>query len=215
MPRTDRIRETFPVGPLQCNCTILGDPATGKALVIDPGDQGAEIVKMLAELGLRAVTLIHTHAHFDHVGATRHVAEATKAEIQLHQGDRPLYENLAMQGEAFGFKFDDVLPVNRWMNDGDTIKAGGVEVEVIHTPGHTPGSVCFSLGGSEPILFSGDTLFQSSIGRTDLWGGDGRLILRSIKTRLYSLPEETLVIPGHGPETTIGEERVTNPFVRA
>src|SRR5262245_4143906 len=206
MDRTERVRETFPVGPLQCNCTILGDPASGKALVIDPGDQGPEIVRRLAKRGLRAIALVHTHAHFDHVGATRHVAEATKAEIRLHQGDEPLYENLAMQGAAFGFTFDDVLPVSRWMTDGETIKAGGIEVEVLHTPGHTPGSVCFSLAGSEPILFAGDTLFQGSIGQTDLWGGDSRLILRSIKPRLYGLPEETLVIPGHGPETTIGEE---------
>jgi hydroxyacylglutathione hydrolase len=215
MTRTDRIRETFPVGPLQCNCTILGDPATGTALVIDPGDDAEVVLERLARHQLRAVALVHTHAHFDHVGATRRVAEATKAAIQLHEGDRFLYENLDMQGAAFGFKFDPVLPVSRWVADGDTVGAGKVEVEVLHTPGHTPGSVCFRLGGAEPMLFSGDTLFQGSIGRTDLWGGDGRAIVRSIKSRLYGLPADTVVIPGHGPETTIGEERTTNPFVRA
>jgi glyoxylase-like metal-dependent hydrolase (beta-lactamase superfamily II) len=214
MSRTDPIRETFPVGPLQCNCTILGDPTTGNALVIDPGDDAEGILERLSANGLRAVALVHTHAHFDHVGATRRVAEATKAAIQLHQADLFLYENLEMQGAAFGFSFDPVLPVTRFLGDGDTIAAGGLEVEVLHTPGHTPGSVCFSLAGPAPVLFSGDTLFQGSIGRTDLWGGDGRAILRSIKSRLYGLPEDTLVIPGHGPETTIGEERVTNPFVR-
>jgi hydroxyacylglutathione hydrolase len=213
--RTDVIRETFPVGPLQCNCTILGDPATGKALVVDPGDDAGEILRRLAAHGLSAAALVHTHAHFDHVGATRAVSEATNAPIHLHEADLFLYENLAMQGAAFGFTFDDVLPVSRFVANGDAVAAGGVEVEVLHTPGHTPGSVCFRFGGASPVLFSGDTLFQRSIGRTDLWGGDLHAIERSIRTRLYTLPEGTLVVPGHGPETTIGEERALNPFVRA
>jgi glyoxylase-like metal-dependent hydrolase (beta-lactamase superfamily II) len=214
-PRTGLIRESFPVGPLQCNCTILGDAASGKALVVDPGDDADEILRRLEAHGLKAVALVHTHAHFDHVGATRRVAEATQAAIRLHEADLFLYENLDMQGAAFGFEFDAVLPVSEYVRDGDTVAAGGVEVEVVHTPGHTPGSVCFSLAGAAPILFSGDTLFQRSIGRTDLWGGDIRAIERSIRTRLYALPPETVVIPGHGPETTIGEERKLNPFVRA
>jgi glyoxylase-like metal-dependent hydrolase (beta-lactamase superfamily II) len=215
MSRTDPIRETFPVGRLQCNCTILGDPATKTALVIDPGDEAPAILNRLAAHGLRAVGLVHTHAHFDHVGATRDVAEATKAAIELHEADLFLYENLEMQGAAFGFRFDPVLPVTRFLSDGDTVRTGGLELEVLHTPGHTPGSVCFRLGGTSPLLFSGDTLFQGGIGRTDLWGGDGRAIVRSIRSRLYGLPEDTLVVPGHGPETTIGEERTSNPFVRA
>jgi hydroxyacylglutathione hydrolase len=215
MSTTDVIRETFPVGPLQCNCTILGDPATGTALVVDPGDDAEEILRRLAAHGLRAAALVHTHAHFDHVGATRRVSEATNAAIHLHEGDLFLYENLAMQGAAFGFEFDDVLPVSRFVKNGDAVASGAISVEVLHTPGHTPGSVCFKLGGANPLVFSGDTLFQRSIGRTDLWGGDVRAIERSIKTRLYTLPEGTLVIPGHGPETTIGEERAMNPFVRA
>jgi glyoxylase-like metal-dependent hydrolase (beta-lactamase superfamily II) len=215
MARTGLLRETFPVGPLQCNCTILGDPATGQALVVDPGDDADLILLRLAELGLSAAALVHTHAHFDHVGATRPVSEGTRAPILLHEADLFLYENLGMQGSAFGFSFDPVLPVSRFVADGDTVRAGGLEVEVVHTPGHTPGSVCFSLGGSAPVLFSGDTLFQGSIGRTDLWGGDGRAIVRSIRSRLYGLPAETIVVPGHGPETTIGRERATNPFVRA
>lgn len=215
MSTTDVILETFPVGPLQCNCSILGDPATGKALVVDPGDDAEEILRRLAAHGLTAAALVHTHAHFDHVGATRRVSEAMKASIHLHEADLFLYENLAMQGAAFGFEFDDVLPVSRFLKNGDVVGPSGAQVEVLHTPGHTPGSVCFSLGGRSPVLFSGDTLFQRSIGRTDLWGGDVRAIERSIKTRLYTLPEGTIVIPGHGPETTIGEERAENPFVRA
>jgi glyoxylase-like metal-dependent hydrolase (beta-lactamase superfamily II) len=215
MARTDPVRETFPVGPLQCNCTILGDPASGAAIVVDPGDEAPEILRRLRARGLRAVALVHTHAHFDHVGATRQVADATRAAIHLHAADEFLYQNLEMQGAAFGFRFDPVLPVSRFVADGETVAAGALEVEVVHTPGHTPGSVCFRLGGAAPLLFSGDTLFQGSIGRTDLWGGDPRAIVRSIRTRLYGLPEDTVVVPGHGPETTIGEERATNPFVRA
>jgi hydroxyacylglutathione hydrolase len=215
MSRTHLIRESFPVGPLQCNCTILADPASRKAIIVDPGDEPDLILGHLTARGLSAVALVHTHAHFDHVGGTARVAGATKASIALHEADLYLYENLEMQGSMFGFTFDDVLPVSRFIKHGDTIAAGGVEVEVLHTPGHTPGSVCFSLGGSAPILLSGDTLFQRSIGRTDLWGGDPRAIERSIRSRLYTLPEDTLVIPGHGPETTIGEERRLNSFVRA
>jgi hydroxyacylglutathione hydrolase len=215
MSRTAIIRESFPVGPLQCNCTILGDPASGTALVVDPGDDAEDILRRLSAHRLRAVALVHTHAHFDHVGATRAVAERTQAAIHLHEADLFLYENLEMQGAAFGFTFDDVLPVSRFIAQGDTVATGAIEVEVLHTPGHTPGSVCFSLGGAAPVLFSGDTLFQRSIGRTDLWGGDARAIERSIKSKLYTLPEGTLVIPGHGPETTIGEERRMNAFVRA
>jgi glyoxylase-like metal-dependent hydrolase (beta-lactamase superfamily II) len=215
MSTTGVIRETFPVGPLQCNCTILGDPASRNAVVIDPGDDAEAILQRLTALGLRAVALVHTHAHFDHVGATRGVAEKTKAGIHLHEDDLFLYENLEMQGSAFGFAFDPVLPVSRFVSDGDTVSAGAIEVGVLHTPGHTPGSICFHLAGGKPLLFSGDTLFQRSIGRTDLWGGDGRAIVQSIRNRLYSLPEETIVVPGHGPETTIGAEKAMNPFVRA
>lgn len=215
MTRTLRIRETFPVGQLQCNCTILGDAATKTAIVVDPGDDADLILQRLAALSLRAVALVHTHAHFDHVGATRRVAEATGASIHLHEGDRFLYENLDMQGELFGMTFDEVLPVTRFVADLDTVGAGDSEVEVLHTPGHTPGSICFRLARGDSIVFTGDTLFQGSIGRTDLWGGDPRAIVRSIKSRLYDLPKDTIVVPGHGPETSIGAERATNAFVRA
>ncbi len=209
------IRETFPVGPLQCNCSILGDPATGAALVIDPGDDAHLIVARLKKLKLRPVALIHTHAHFDHVGGSRAVSEQTGAGIQLHEQDLFLYERLDMQGAMFGMHFDAVLPVERFLADGDVVGQDQAQVEVIHTPGHTPGSICFRLGGSAPILFSGDTLFQGSIGRTDLWGGDHPAIERSIRRRLYTLAPETLVIPGHGPETTIADEKASNAFVRA
>jgi hydroxyacylglutathione hydrolase len=216
MPAPDFIRETFPVGPLQCNCTILGDPATGDALVVDPGDDAEAIVARLEELKLKPVALIHTHAHFDHVGGARAVSEATGAGVHLHEKDVWLYENLDLQGRLFGFEFDPVLPLAGFLKDGDVVGRGKAQVEVLHTPGHTPGSVCFrcDLGG-RPTVFAGDTLFKGSIGRTDLWGGDYPTIEKSIKARLYALPEDTVVITGHGPETTIGKERKTNAFVRA
>ncbi len=210
------LRETFPVGPLQCNCTILGDPATGDAVVVDPGDDADVITERLKALGLKAVALVHTHAHFDHVGAARAVSEATGAGIRLHEDDRWLYEHLDVQGRMFGMTFDAVLPVERWLVDGDVVGRGRAEVEVLHTPGHTPGSVCFRCDvGGRPVLFAGDTLFRGAIGRTDLWGGDYPAIERSIKSRLYTLPEDTVVVTGHGPETTIGRERRSNAFVRA
>ena len=210
------LRETFPVGPLQCNCTILGDPATGDAVVVDPGDDADVITDRLKALGLKAVALVHTHAHFDHVGAARAVSEATGAGIRLHEDDRWLYEHLDVQGRMFGMTFDAVLPVERWLVDGDVVGRGRAEVLVLHTPGHTPGSVCFRCDvGGRPVLFAGDTLFRGAIGRTDLWGGDYPAIERSIKSRLYTLPEDTVVVTGHGPETTIGRERRSNAFVRA
>jgi hydroxyacylglutathione hydrolase len=215
MNAPDFIRETFPVGPLQCNCTILGDLKSGDALVIDPGADADVVVERLKALKLKPVALVHTHAHFDHVGGAREVSEATGAGVRLHEGDRWLYENLNLQGRMFGMTFDDVLPVEAWLKDGDVVGRGKAVAEVLFTPGHTPGSICFrcDLGGT-PVLFAGDTLFRGSIGRTDLWGGDYPTIERSIKDRLYALPDETLVVTGHGPETTIGRERRTNAFVR-
>ncbi len=207
------ILETFPVGPLQCNCTILGDEAAGKAVVIDPGGDLETILARLKKQNLKAVLAVHTHAHFDHIGASRPLKEATGAALALHAGDLWLYENIRKQGEAFGFELDETLPLDRRLADGDEAAAGGVRLEVLHTPGHTPGSVCFSLPAAAPVLFSGDTLFRRGIGRTDLWGGDTDAILKSIRTRLLALPDETRVIPGHGPATTIGEERRENLFL--
>ncbi|HYC78192.1 MAG TPA: MBL fold metallo-hydrolase [Planctomycetota bacterium] len=215
MADPDFILETFPVGPLQCNCSIVGDPATGEAVVIDPGDDAPEILTRLKKLGLRAVTLVHTHAHFDHVGAARAVSEKTGAGIRLHEKDLFLYENLDMQGRLFGFSFDPVLPLEGFLVDGATAGSGRSEVEVLHTPGHTPGSVCFRWrAGTREVVFTGDTLFKGSVGRTDLWGGDFEQLRTSIATRLYALSEDATVIPGHGPATTIGRERRGNAFVR-
>jgi hydroxyacylglutathione hydrolase len=206
--------ETFPVGPLECNCSILVDEASREAVVIDPGDEPERILKALAAAKVTPVALLHTHAHFDHVTGTREVAQATKAPIRLHPGDAPLYEALPRQAAIFGLSAADPLPISAPLADGEVIRFGRHQIRAIHTPGHTPGSTCFELLGDAPLLFSGDTLFRRSIGRTDLWGGDTDTILESIRRRLYSLPGDLEVVCGHGPGTTIEEEKRANPFVR-
>jgi glyoxylase-like metal-dependent hydrolase (beta-lactamase superfamily II) len=208
------ILETIPVGPLQCNCTILGDPGSGEALVIDPGDEPERILQALRARGLTPVALLHTHAHFDHIGGSRRVKETTAAPIRLHAADFPLYDALPVQAAHFGLSAEDPLPPDRAVEDGETIRFGAFAVTAIHTPGHTPGSTCYHFE-RERVLFSGDTLFRRSIGRTDLWGGDTDTILASIRERLYSLPGELRVVCGHGPDTTIAEEKRANPFVNA
>jgi glyoxylase-like metal-dependent hydrolase (beta-lactamase superfamily II) len=208
------VLETIPVGPLQCNCTILGDRESGEAVVIDPGDEPQRILGALRDLGLTPVALLHTHAHFDHIGGSRAVKEATGAAIRLHEDDFPLYDALPEQAAHFGLSAGEPLPPDRPVEDREVIRFGGHAVTAIHTPGHTPGSTCYHLEGEPGVLFSGDTLFRRSIGRTDLWGGDTGTILKSIRERLYRLPGGLRVVCGHGPDTTIAEERERNPFVR-
>ncbi|MGZ5381161.1 MAG: MBL fold metallo-hydrolase [Thermoanaerobaculia bacterium] len=206
--------ESFPVGPLQCNCAIVADPATREAVVVDPGDEPDRILEALAGAGLRAVALIHTHAHFDHVGCSALLKRITGAPILMHAGDRPLYQNLAAQGQTFGLSLDAPGVIDRTLVGGDRVACGKGELQVIHTPGHTPGSLCFRMPGEDgDVLFSGDTLFRRSIGRTDLWGGSTPQILESIRARLLTLPGGLRVIPGHGDETTIADEGKKNPFV--
>jgi glyoxylase-like metal-dependent hydrolase (beta-lactamase superfamily II) len=204
--------ETLPVGPLQCNCSILGDPDSGEAVVIDPGDEPERILEALARQRLKPVALLHTHAHFDHIGATRRVRESTGAPIRLHAADFPLYDALPRQAEIFGLRAEPPLPPDRPVEDEEAIEFGPFTITAIHTPGHTPGSTCFRLEGDPGVLFSGDTLFRRSIGRTDLWGGDTESILQSIRRRLFRLPDALPVVCGHGPGTTIAEEKRLNPF---
>jgi glyoxylase-like metal-dependent hydrolase (beta-lactamase superfamily II) len=204
------IHQAVAVGPLQCNCHLLADEATREALIVDPGDDADEILRQAA--GFKVLALLHTHCHFDHMTATRKVAEATGAEILIHQSDKEYYDSLSGQYRMFGMprQVDDPLPVKRFLKDGEKIRFGKQHLTVIHTPGHTQGSCCFH---TEGLLLSGDTLFQGSIGRTDLPGGNFEEELDSIRKRLYTLDPETIVYPGHGGETSIRDERRENPFV--
>lgn len=210
------LRETFPVGQFQCNCTILACPDTKQAVVVDPGGDARRISEILKHHDLTVKAIIHTHAHLDHIYCTRDIKEAHGGQIMLHPDDEGLYKAFKMQALMFGWTPRGVLPVDHTFSDGERIPFGNQSALVIHTPGHTPGSVCFEIEkDSDTIVFSGDTLFARGIGRTDLPGGDGRKILESIKTRLYTLRPDALVIPGHGPNTTIEQEAAANPFVRA
>ncbi|MGH7273491.1 MAG: MBL fold metallo-hydrolase, partial [Nitrospiria bacterium] len=165
------IFETFAVGPLQCNCIIVGCEQSREALVVDPGDEVDRILKVLNHHNLRVIGILHTHAHFDHVGATKPLKEATGSPVYLHKEDLFLYENLAQQVAMFGLKAPEMTNIDHWFKEGDVVKAGALSAQVLYTPGHSPGSVCFHLPEVSGKLLSGDTLFAGSIGRTDLWGG--------------------------------------------
>ncbi len=208
------IHEIFPVGMLACNCSILGDEVTGEAVVIDPGDEVERVQETLARRKLHAKYIVATHAHIDHVGGIEKLKRATGAAVLMHEADLPLYHNVGMQAEWLGVAPPGIVDVDQFLKEGDKLSWGAHALEVLHTPGHSPGSLCLHLQGSEHRVFSGDTLFQGSIGRTDLWGGSFEKILRSIASRLLIFPDETPVFPGHGEPTTIGEERAHNPFLR-
>jgi glyoxylase-like metal-dependent hydrolase (beta-lactamase superfamily II) len=212
-PMSGLIRKTFSVPPLGCNCSILGDPVTRKAIVVDPGGAHERILHEVQALGLTVVSILHTHAHLDHFLASGEMKKATGATLCLHENDRRLWEMLEVQCEMFGVPYVPVPLPDYWLRDEEKVIVGGIEGMALHTPGHTPGSMCFHFSG-ERLLLAGDTLFRGSIGRTDLWGGDFDAIEQSIRERLYTLDEATLVITGHGPETEIGLERQSNPFVR-
>lgn len=207
------ILETFPVGPLQCNCTILGDETTGEAMVIDPGDNIAQILTRLARHKLTLKQIVVTHGHIDHVGGAVQLKKATGAPVLLNQNDLPLLKMMDMQAGWLGIAPPEVAPPDVSAEEGMMAGIAGHTARVLHTPGHTQGSICLYFAPEE-LLVAGDTLFAGSIGRTDLPGGDGRQILRSIHDRLLPLPDATRVIPGHGPATTIGQERESNPFLQ-
>lgn len=211
------LRETFPAGAFQCNCTVLACGDTKDAIVIDPGGEVEHIAELVAHYDLTVRAIVHTHAHLDHIYCTRDVKDAHGGEVCLHPGDRFLYDGLAVQAQMFGWKARPGTPVERWLADGDEIAFGKRRALVLHTPGHTPGSVCFEVAvpGEKPVVFAGDTLFKRGIGRTDLPGGDARTLHASIRERLYTRDLDALVIPGHGPATTLGDEARANPWVRA
>lgn len=206
------VLETFPVGPLQCNCTILGDPATKEAIVVDPGDDIARVHRRLTELGLQLKQILITHAHIDHVGGALRLKRLTGAPILLNENDLPLLEMMDEQAGWLGVETPEVTAPDELLRDGMKVGLEHFKAQVLHTPGHTQGSVCLYFKPLE-LLLAGDTLFAGSIGRTDLPGGDGRQILESIHHKLLVLPEDTCVLPGHGPLTTVGEEKLRNPFL--
>ena len=216
------IHEILPVGWLQCNCSIVGDPATREAVVIDPGDEVERILPILAKYDLKVRAIVSTHAHIDHVGGLAKMQQATGAPVMMHHEDLEMYRRLAVQAQWLGMPTPEMTEVDAFLREGDTVRWGPYEARVLHTPGHSRGSISLYLpldsapgkADQAPRLFAGDTLFAGSIGRTDLWGGSLPEILRSIHSKLLALPDETRVFPGHGPETTIGEERETNPFVK-
>ena len=214
MNDADVIVETIPVGPLQCNCTILGDLVSRKAIVVDPGGDSEILLERLVELNLQVERIIHTHAHLDHFLASGKMKEATGAKLALHREDLFLWDMLEDQCRMFGIPFEPPPPPDQWLENEEEIDLNDFQGKALHTPGHTPGSMCF-LFESQKLLIAGDTLFQGSIGRTDLWGGDFKKIEKSIQEKLYTLDEETSVITGHGESTSIGHEMRANSFVRA
>ena len=208
-------RITFPVAPLGCNCTLLIDEVRHKAVVIDPGGDVDKICQRLTTAKLSVTAIVHTHAHIDHIGGAAELARHTGAPAYLHQHDAPLYAHLDLQAQFLGIQ----SPTQGYcqvptlaLEDGDGIAIGDATLQVLHTPGHTPGSVCFYLPELE-LCWTGDTLFCGAVGRTDLWGGDSQALVRSVR-RLYSLKGDLLLVPGHGPTTELDRERQTNPFVR-
>jgi glyoxylase-like metal-dependent hydrolase (beta-lactamase superfamily II) len=207
------IQEVIRVGMLQCNCYVLGDETTGEAVVIDPGDDIDRVQQVLTRHGLSPKYIVATHAHIDHVGGIERLARATDAPVMMHQADLPLYQNLAAQAAWLGVRPPTTIDVDQFLREGDRLVWGSRALEVLHTPGHSPGSLCLHLPGENERVFSGDTLFAASIGRTDLWGGSYPEILKSIEAQLLALPDRTPVFPGHGPSTSIGEERQFNPFL--
>lgn len=204
--------KSFPVGALQCNCTIIGDPTTGEALVVDPGGDADLILALLAEQNLKVSRILHTHAHFDHFLASGEMHEQTGAPLCLHSEDRWLWEHMEDQCALFGIPCNKPAPPpNHWLHHEEELPLAG---KALFTPGHTPGSMSFYFEDLK-LLLAGDTLFKRSVGRTDLWGGDHATLERSIKKRLYTLDDATTVITGHGPATTIGDEKRHNQFIRA
>ena len=198
------------VGPLQVNCYILADEKTKEAVVIDPGDDAQDLLNIIRSKDLKVKYIVNTHAHFDHVGANRDLQEATGAEILLHEADASLLNASTDQAVMFGMKAPSSPPADRYLKHGDLVTAGEVSLKVLHAPGHSSGGICLLEDG---IVFSGDALFAGSIGRTDLPGGDLMTLIDSIKSNLLTLPDDTRVFPGHGPDTTIGAEKKENPFL--
>ena len=208
------VHEILPVGPLQCNCSIFGDETSGEALVIDPGDEVERIQEALARHGLKVKAIVVTHAHLDHVGGAQKLKASTGAPVYMNAADQQLLAMLDAQAAWLGMRAPERPDIDVDAREGEALELGGAQFRVLHTPGHTPGSISLWIP-TEGKVIAGDTLFRDSIGRTDLPGGDGRRILASIRDKLLALPEETLVFPGHGEDTSIGREKEFNYFLQS
>jgi len=207
------IHEILPVGPLQCNCSIIGDESTREAMVIDPGDDIADVQALIQKHNLQVKQIVITHAHIDHVGGAMKLRAATGAPILINENDYALLKLLGVQAAWLGMQDPGKVDVAHSLGELDKVQAGSLTANVLHTPGHTEGSICLYFP-AEKKLIAGDTLFAGSIGRTDLPGGSFDKIIRSIHGKLLALPDETTVVPGHGSLTTIGAERESNPFLK-
>lgn len=206
------IHEILPVGPLQCNCSVIGDDITHEAMVIDPGDDVDDVLDLVRKHNLQVKQIVITHAHIDHVGGAMKLRATTGAPILLNQNDHALLKMLGAQAAWVGMADPGKVDIDRSIGAGDSVAAGSLQADVIHTPGHTEGSICLYFPADRKLI-AGDTLFAGSIGRTDLPGGSFNKILDSLRGKVLALPDETIVVPGHGPLTTVGEERESNPFL--
>jgi glyoxylase-like metal-dependent hydrolase (beta-lactamase superfamily II) len=207
------IHEILPVGPLQCNCSVVGDETSREAIVIDPGDDIDQVVGLLRKHDLTVKQIVITHAHIDHVGGAMKLRQLTGAPILLNQNDNALLKMLDVQAAWLGMATPGKVEIDHSLADGDSVTTGSLSASVLHTPGHTEGSICLYFA-PEKKLIAGDTLFAGSIGRTDLPGGSYKKIISSLHQQVLALPDDTVVVPGHGPLTTIGEERQSNPFLQ-
>jgi hydroxyacylglutathione hydrolase len=217
----DMIYLKLPVGLLQCNCSIIGDPKTNEAIVVDPGDEVERILSVIGRYKLQVKAIVSTHAHIDHVGGLAKLYQYTGAPVMMHGEDLALYRGMEVQAAFLGVPVPELVEIHQLLKEGDVLQWGGFQANVIHTPGHTPGSVSLYLSSDgenaalkQPQLFAGDTLFAGSIGRTDLWGGSYEQLMESLKEKVMQLPDATIVHPGHGASTTIGHEREVNPFLK-
>ncbi len=198
------------VGPLQVNCFVVSCTKTGETMIVDPGEEGERILYFTEKESLNIRKVVNTHGHFDHIGANRKVVESSGAELMIHAGDLPFLQNARSHAEVYGLSVAASPEPDRLLEQGDTFQVGELSFSVLHVPGHSPGGICLF---GEGHLFVGDVLFSGSIGRTDLPGGDFDSLVKGVRERLFALPDETIVHPGHGPDTTIGRERQMNPFV--